>query len=125
MKITLGNYGNGIGATFQLLLHSPVETPKLQSFGFAVKPGSENFISIHPKVRKANPLVVDVPLDKRNCYFASERHLRFYRTYTQHNCVQECEANYTVSICGCVLFYMASRLDIILMKTRVLFGASL
>jgi len=89
-------------------LHSPVETPKLQSFGFAIKPGSENFISIHPKVRKANPLVVDVPLDKRNCYFASERYLRFYRTYTQHNCVQECEANYTVSICGCVLFYMAS-----------------
>ncbi|XP_059480003.1 pickpocket protein 28-like [Neocloeon triangulifer] len=97
---------------FKLLLHSPVETPKLQSFGFAVRPGSENFISIQPKVRKANPAVISVPLSKRNCYFASERYLRFYRTYTQHNCIQECEANYTVSICGCVLFYMAKDQDV-------------
>ncbi|XP_065345463.1 pickpocket protein 28-like [Cloeon dipterum] len=97
---------------FKLLLHSPVETPKLQSFGFAIRPGTENFVSIQPKIRKANPAVVDVPLAKRNCYFASERYLRFYRTYTQHNCVQECEANYTVSICGCVLFYMAKDQDV-------------
>jgi amiloride-sensitive sodium channel len=92
-----------------MLLHSPVETPKLGFFGFAVRPGTENFITIKPKVTSTTRRVAKVALRKRHCYFAFERDLHFYRTYTQHNCMQECEANYTLSMCRCVLYHMPSK----------------
>lgn len=38
---------------------------------------------------------------RRNCYFNKERYLRFYKTYTPHNCQLECLSNYTVAKCGC------------------------
>lgn len=93
----------------QMLLHSPVETPKLSFFGFAIRPGTENFITIQPQVRRSTPRVSKIALRKRQCYFSFERSLRFYRTYTQHNCMQECEANYTLSLCSCVLYHMPSK----------------
>ncbi|CAB3366736.1 Hypothetical predicted protein [Cloeon dipterum] len=95
---------------FKMLLHSPVETPKLSSFGFAIRPATENYITVQPQVRRSTKRVAKVSLRKRNCYFAFERKLHFYRTYTKHNCVQECEANFTLANCGCVLFFMPSNL---------------
>ncbi|XP_059487052.1 pickpocket protein 28-like [Neocloeon triangulifer] len=91
---------------FKMLLHSPVETPKLSSFGFSIRPATENYITVQPQVRRSTKPVAKIPLRKRHCYFAFERRLRFYRTYTKHNCIQECESNFTLSICGCVLYFM-------------------
>lgn len=43
---------------------------------------------------------------RRQCFFNSERYLRFFKHYTQHNCELECLANYTMKTCGCVKFSM-------------------
>lgn len=45
----------------------------------------------------------------RQCYFASERRLRFFKYYTLHNCEAECLANFTRHYCGCVKFSMPSK----------------
>ncbi|KAF4525076.1 hypothetical protein B566_EDAN001990 [Ephemera danica] len=103
----------------KMLMHSPVETPKLSFFGFAIRPGTENFITIHPQVRRSSPRISKIALRKRHCYFSFERSLRYYRTYTQHNCMQECEANYTLSLCSCVLYHMPTLMEVTMLSEDV------
>lgn len=91
-----------------MLLHNPVETPKIAEFAFTVTPGEETRVIITPRIMTANPSIISIPLRKRKCFFTFERKLRYYRTYTQKNCVLECEANFTQKICQCVQYYMPS-----------------
>nr|XP_046475640.1 pickpocket protein 28 isoform X2 [Neodiprion pinetum] len=91
---------------FKMLLHNPVETPKIADFAFTVEPGKETRIVIRPTVTSASRSIIRVPRKKRRCFFTSERSLKYYRTYTQRNCILECEANFTQQICSCVQHYM-------------------
>ncbi|KAE8752702.1 hypothetical protein FOCC_FOCC000442 [Frankliniella occidentalis] len=93
-------------AGFKVLLHNPVETPKIAAFGFLVEPGTENRVAISPVISHTAPSLQTVSVDKRQCLFQHERNLHFYRTYTQRNCILECEANFTLSHCKCVAYYM-------------------
>ncbi|XP_018316313.1 pickpocket protein 28-like [Mycetomoellerius zeteki] len=94
------------GAGFKMLLHNPVETPKIADFSFSITPGEETRIIIRPRISHANPSIISIAQRKRQCFFMSERKLRYYRTYTQRNCILECEANYTQKLCNCVQYYM-------------------
>ncbi|XP_031639854.1 uncharacterized protein LOC116351846 [Contarinia nasturtii] len=49
--------------------------------------------------------------EQRQCFFNSDRQLRFYKIYTQNNCESECLANFTRTMCGCVKFSMPSTND--------------
>ncbi|XP_076161404.1 pickpocket protein 28 isoform X2 [Ptiloglossa arizonensis] len=91
---------------FKMLLHNPVETPKIAEFAFTVTPGEETRVIVAPRLSTASKSIISVPQRKRKCFFTSERKLRYYRTYTQRNCVLECEANFTQKICHCVQYYM-------------------
>ncbi|XP_066582320.1 pickpocket protein 28-like [Prorops nasuta] len=91
---------------FKVVLHNPVETPKIADFAFAISPGEETRIVVTPRISSASRSILSIPLNKRKCFFNSERSLRYYRTYTQRNCVLECEANFTQKICHCVQHYM-------------------
>lgn len=95
---------------FKLLLHNPVETPKMADFGFAISPGEETRIVITPRINTASLSILGIPRKKRKCFFNTERKLKYYRTYTQRNCLLECEANFTQKICDCVQYYMPSKL---------------
>lgn len=90
------------------MLHSPVETPKISSFGSFVSPGRETSIEIHPTVGMATPALANIEKEKRQCVYSAEKQLRFYRTYTQRNCIMECEANFTLMFCQCAMYYMPS-----------------
>lgn len=46
--------------------------------------------------------------NRRQCFFQSDRQLRFFRIYTQNNCEAECLANFTKIQCGCARFSMPS-----------------
>ncbi|CAL7937690.1 unnamed protein product [Xylocopa violacea] len=91
---------------FKMLLHNPVETPKIADFAFTVTPGEETRVIVAPRISTASTSIISVPQRKRKCFFTSERKLRYYRTYTQRNCVLECEANFTQKLCDCVQYYM-------------------
>lgn len=45
---------------------------------------------------------------KRECFFNSERQLRFFKAYTKKSCEDECVANFTIRECGCVKLSMPS-----------------
>ncbi|XP_077282137.1 pickpocket protein 28 isoform X2 [Temnothorax americanus] len=94
------------GAGFKMLLHNPVETPKVADFSFAITPGEETRVIVRPRISTANPAIISIPQRKRKCFFTAERKLRYYRTYTQRNCILECEANFTQQLCDCVQYYM-------------------
>ncbi|XP_065341967.1 pickpocket protein 28-like [Cloeon dipterum] len=93
-------------AGLKMLLHNPVESPKMSSFGAAISPGKENFVVIRPELTRSTGKIEPTKVNKRHCFFLHERSLRFYRTYTKHNCAMECEANYTLAKCGCVEYFM-------------------
>ncbi|KAK0183188.1 hypothetical protein PV327_001254 [Microctonus hyperodae] len=94
------------GVGFKMLLHNPVETPKIADFGFALSPGKETRIVITPRIYSASWSILGISRKKRKCFFTTERRLKYYRTYTQRNCLLECEANFTQKICHCVQYYM-------------------
>jgi len=91
-----------------MMLHSPVETPKISSFGSFVSPGRETSVEIYPTVGMATPALANIKKEQRQCVYSAEKQLRFYRTYTQRNCIMECEANFTLMFCQCVMYYMPS-----------------
>lgn len=49
---------------------------------------------------------------RRSCYFSEEKHLRFYKKYTQQNCDVECLTNVTLRKCGCVAYHMPREMSL-------------
>lgn len=47
--------------------------------------------------------------NQRQCFFDSDRQLRYFKIYTETNCKSECVANFTKMECGCVKFSMPSK----------------
>lgn len=94
--------------SFQLLLHSPVDTPKISEFGSLIAPGREYRIKITPTINNATRSLRYMKEAARQCAYSGERYLQFYRTYTQKHCSLECEANFTFQVCECVPFYLPS-----------------
>lgn len=62
-----------------MLLHSPIETPKIADYGFTVTPGHETRAVITPKISDATNLVRKVPIQLRQCFFSNEGNLTYFR----------------------------------------------
>lgn len=89
-----------------MLLHSPVETPQIADFALTLSPGVETRVIITPHIADADKSILKISPKIRRCYFLNEKKLRYYRTYTQRNCMLECEANFTLKYCACMQYYM-------------------
>lgn len=89
-----------------MLLHNPTETPKIKQYGFAVAPGSETRIIITPKISDASIRLRKIQQNVRQCIFANEGNLTYFRTYSRRNCEMECESHFIEEQCGCILYYM-------------------
>lgn len=112
------NDHNYVHLVFQVTLHNPVETPKISAFGTLIRPGSETQVIIQPIINLASLQLMKINQDKRQCFFSDEKVLRFYRTYTQRNCILECESNFTLYFCQCVMYYMPSNLIHIILGNK-------
>lgn len=93
---------------FKLMLHLPVETPPVSRKSLSVPLNQQMKIAIKPNVIKTSNTLRKYNSSVRQCFFTSERKLRFFRVYTQLNCESECFANFTKTYCGCVKFSMPS-----------------
>jgi acid-sensing ion channel, other len=93
---------------FKIYLHLPIEAPQISKHYYHVPPEHLAQIYINPRMITTAPELRDLPVEKRQCYFSDERHLRFFRHYTQNNCDVECIANLTVGQCGCSRFHLPS-----------------
>ncbi|XP_048479066.1 pickpocket protein 28-like [Plutella xylostella] len=97
---------NPFGSGFKIFLHNPADLPHSSVHSYAALPRqlSSLALTFHStttshNLRKYHPEV-------RQCYFQSERFLRYFHIYTQNNCMLECRANYTFHRCECVPFYL-------------------
>lgn len=94
---------------FKILLHTPGEVPQVSKHYFRVPLLQEVLVSVKPNMITTSEGLRHYEPNRRQCYFNSERELRFFRVYTQRNCELECLANFTLKLCGCVKFSMPSR----------------
>lgn len=105
---------NGLG--YKVILSVPGDTYQISRQSFRIPLFEDARIAIKPKqittsmrLRKYNP-------NKRQCFYNSERRLRFFKIYSQNNCEAECLANFTKLECGCVRFFMPSMENLIFLK---------
>jgi acid-sensing ion channel, other len=96
------------GQGFKVFLHLPNEVPDMSKQYYLVPDRQIVNIKIVPRMITTAPELREISVEKRQCFFSDERHLRFYESYTQNNCELECVANLTVEICGCQKFFMPS-----------------
>lgn len=93
---------------FKIFLHTPGDVLKSSDVSIRVPFSEEVHISITPRMITTAKGLRKYEPSQRQCYFNSERHLRFFKFYSPENCETECLANYTVQECRCVKFSMPS-----------------
>ncbi|XP_050098493.1 pickpocket protein 28-like [Anopheles aquasalis] len=91
---------------FKILLHSPDEFPQMSKQFFRVPLHQQVTFSVKPQLTSTSNSLRGYTPKGRQCFFADERYLRFFKVYTQQNCEMECLTNYTLHKCGCVKFSM-------------------
>lgn len=64
---------------FKVLLHNPVESPKISNFGMLVAPGQETHVVVSPILSQSSNVIRSVPKKVRACVFESENHLSYFR----------------------------------------------
>jgi len=96
------------------VLHSPFEWPSKFSFQFQSKGYVALQLLLTPQISYIDENLMNYSPKERNCYVQSEdrveKELKFFKLYTKNNCLVECLANQTLAECGCVQFYMLSKL---------------
>lgn len=94
---------------FKFLLHMPGEVPQISKYYYRVPLEQEVIVQVKPNMITTSKNLRDYKPNQRQCYFSSERQLRFFKIYTQRNCELECLANFTKTKCGCVKFSSPSK----------------
>lgn len=64
---------------FKILMHNPTETPRIADYGLFVAPGFETRMVITPRIATASHHLRSIDRKKRNCIFANEANLTFFR----------------------------------------------
>ncbi|XP_041982502.1 uncharacterized protein LOC121735666 [Aricia agestis] len=91
---------------FKILLHNPAELPRVSQQYFRAPLSQEVIAAVKPKMMTTSDGLKPYDPTRRQCYFPSERYLRYFKVYTQANCEMECLTNFTLVRCGCVQFGM-------------------
>lgn len=93
---------------FKIYLHAPGEVSLLSHKSFRLPLSEEAELSIKPTLVHTSDGLRSYTPNERNCFFGSERRLRFFKVYNKNSCQAECLANFTLLSCGCVKFSMPS-----------------
>ncbi|VEN48133.1 unnamed protein product [Callosobruchus maculatus] len=91
---------------YRVILHFPSVFPDVTENHFTLPLRQSVTGVITPHMIKTSEVVKRFDPKTRDCYFQSERPLKFFKVYSQANCLLECKANYTLRSCGCVGFHM-------------------
>lgn len=97
---------------FKVTFHMPNELPQLGRKYYHVTDNQAAMFLVAPNVIETSPTLRDYAPAVRQCYFTMERKLQFFHHYTQQNCELECMSNFTLKECGCVLFYVPSKIKL-------------
>ncbi|KAL3273925.1 hypothetical protein HHI36_015351 [Cryptolaemus montrouzieri] len=87
-------------------LDTATKIPRPSQIFFSVGLDKLTTAAVTPRLTQTSTKIKHYSPEKRNCFFNTEKKLRFFRYYSQLNCNFECWTNYTKAQCGCVNFYM-------------------
>ena len=90
----------------KMLLHHPLEFPRVKEKGIAASTGGETYVSVSAEVVQTSPDTESIYSDKRNCFFSHEKTLLHFDKYSKPRCEIECEIVHTVKNCGCAWYYL-------------------
>lgn len=93
---------------FEYSITLPGQSFEMLSDILSIDLSEDNLVTVKPKVTKTSEVLRNYKPEHRNCFFNSERQLRFFRMYTEENCLEECATNYIKKMCGCAHFAMPS-----------------
>ncbi|RZC37445.1 ASC and/or SET domain containing protein, partial [Asbolus verrucosus] len=93
---------------YKIALHTPATVPRPSRNFFRIPLGQSIAAAIKPNVITTSKRIQTYSPKRRNCYFETERPLRYFQKYTSSNCQVECITNYTLKFCNCVNFFMPS-----------------
>lgn len=80
---------NPSGRGFKLILAPPGEVLKMSRNNFRIHMNKLNHIPYKSKIMTTSDGLRSYSADQRQCFYQSERRLRFFRMYTQANCEEE------------------------------------
>ena len=64
------------------------------------------FIAVKPTSVFTTEDVLKEDIERRKCWTADEKPLRYHNNYTRANCLSECMATIMERTCGCIPYYM-------------------
>ncbi|CAG9863468.1 unnamed protein product [Phyllotreta striolata] len=96
----------GDDSGYRVSVHLPSDVPEVPENHFYAPLGQRVVSAIVPHTIRTSEGVKNFSPAKRDCYFESEKRLKFFKLYSHANCMIECKANYTLNECGCVAFHM-------------------
>ncbi|XP_023948613.2 pickpocket protein 28-like [Bicyclus anynana] len=102
----LDNFCKGRLSGFKILLHNPCDLPRPSQQYIRIPTYADVTLSFIASMEMTSEGLEVFSPTGRQCYFAEERTLTYFRQYTQSNCEFECLTNYTYARCGCVHFSM-------------------
>ncbi|KAJ3617442.1 hypothetical protein MTP99_007159 [Tenebrio molitor] len=91
---------------YRVMLHTPMRIPRPSQQYFRIPLDQTVVGAVQPVMITTSDSVKMYNPKRRQCYFPTERHLKYFRIYTSLNCLMECLTNYTIHHCGCVNFFM-------------------
>ncbi|XP_049870120.1 pickpocket protein 28-like isoform X2 [Pectinophora gossypiella] len=97
---------NAIGSGYKIYIQHPADLPQASLYYYAALPGQVSSIALKFSMVMTSDSLEGYSPDIRQCYFPSDRQLRYFRIYTPNNCRLECRSNHTFSKCNCVWYHM-------------------
>lgn len=92
---------------FRVFLHLPNEAIKnVMAKSFIIKIGRQTQVMLTPKMVHSSENLKSIKAEHRRCYFEGEKKLKYFKSYTENNCINECFSNFTLESCGCVSYNM-------------------
>ncbi|EDX04400.1 GD22335 [Drosophila simulans] len=88
-------------AGFEVLIHESHEIPNGATPRIFVPRESDAHIMLRPYVNRFTKNLKGLSLQKRACYFPTERRLILSDVYNQINCLAECRSKSILKSCGC------------------------
>lgn len=88
---------------FKLVAHLPSEVPQFDKQYYRFPLEKSATLILRPSMLITDGLE-NYNVKTRQCYFASEKKLRYFKSYSRPNCQMECLTNYTRLLCQCIHF---------------------
>jgi amiloride-sensitive sodium channel len=105
-KKNLENSCSKFKGSFNYFYHLPNEIPTTMHPKQFIQLNQKMLVTLTATAYKTSEELRKLKPEARGCYFEGERTLKFFKSYTKHNCDFECVTNYTLRKCGCVKFSM-------------------